>query len=157
MLGELLGLGARASDKQADEEELRAAAAALLVETASIDERFDEAERAAVRRLLEERFGLAAAQARRLLAEGERRRDASAQLYGFTRAVNERLEPAERIGLIEMLWEVALADGVLDPFEDTLLRRIGGLIDVSDRERGLARRRVLARREAGKTSTETEP
>jgi uncharacterized tellurite resistance protein B-like protein len=157
MLGELLGLGARASDKQADEEELRAAAAALLVETASIDVRFDEAERAAVRRLLEERFGLAAAQARTLLAEGERRRDASAQLYGFTRAVNERLEPAERIGLIEMLWEVALADGVLDPLEDTLLRRIGGLIDVSDRERGLARRRVLARREAGKTSTETEP
>ena len=44
-----------------------------------------------------------------------------------------------------MLWEVAYADGVLDPLEDTLLRRIGGLIDVSDRERGAARLRVVAR------------
>jgi uncharacterized tellurite resistance protein B-like protein len=154
MLGELLGLSTSASDRK---EELRVAAAALLVETASIDDQFDEAERATVRRLLEERFGLAAAQARQLLADGQRRRDASAQLYGFTRAVNERLDAPERVALIEMLWEVALADGVLDPLEDTLLRRIGGLIDVSDRERGLARQRVLARRGAGQTGTETEP
>ena len=154
MLGELLGLATSTSDK---EEELRVAAAALLVEAASIDDRFDEAERATVGRLLQERFGLAAMQARQLLADAQRRRDASAQLYGFTRAVNERLGAAERVALIEMLWEVALADGVLDPLEDTLLRRIGGLIDVSDRERGLARQRVLARRGAGQTGTETEP
>ena len=44
-----------------------------------------------------------------------------------------------------MLWEVAYADGTLDPLEDTLLRRIGGLIDVSDYERGAARLRVARR------------
>ena len=33
---------------------------------------------------------------------------------------NDRLSLAERIELIEMLWEVVLADGVLDPLEDTL-------------------------------------
>jgi uncharacterized tellurite resistance protein B-like protein len=154
MLGEILGLDTRAENK---DEALRVAAAALLVETALIDDRFDDAERTVVKRLLQERFGLAAAQARQLFAEGQRSRDASAQLYGFARAVNERLDPAERVALIEMLWEVALVDGVLDPLEDTLLRRIGGLIDVSDRDRGLARQRVLARREAGTTRTESEP
>ena len=93
MLGELLGLtGKTAGDK---EEVLRVAAAARLVETASIDDRFDESERNAATRLLQERFGLAAIEARRLLAEGQRNREASAQLYGFTRAVNERLDPAE--------------------------------------------------------------
>ena len=45
-----------------------------------------------------------------------------------------------------MLWEVAYVDGVLDQFEDTLLRRVGGLIYVTDRERGMARQRVLKRR-----------
>jgi uncharacterized tellurite resistance protein B-like protein len=44
-----------------------------------------------------------------------------------------------------MLWEVAYADGVLDPLEDSLLRRVGGLIDVSDHERGEAKQRVLRR------------
>ena len=42
-----------------------------------------------------------------------------------------------------MLWEVAYADGVLDEYEDSLLRRVGGLIYVPDRERGMARQRVL--------------
>jgi uncharacterized tellurite resistance protein B-like protein len=44
-----------------------------------------------------------------------------------------------------MLWEVAYADGVLDPEEDLLIRRISGLMYVEDRERVLARQRVAAR------------
>ena len=51
----------------------------------------------------------------------------------------------ERVELIEMLWEVAYAYGVLDEYEDSLLRRVGGLIYVPDRERGEARQRVLKR------------
>jgi uncharacterized tellurite resistance protein B-like protein len=43
------------------------------------------------------------------------------------------------------LWEVAYADGVLDPEEDLLIRRIAGLIHVTDRERVLAKQRVVAR------------
>jgi len=44
-----------------------------------------------------------------------------------------------------MLWEVVYADGHLDDYESNLLRRVAGLIHVSDRERGDARRRVLDR------------
>ena len=47
--------------------------------------------------------------------------------------------------VIEMLWDVAYADGVLDPEEDLLIRKIAGLIAVTDRERVLARNRVMAR------------
>lgn len=52
----------------------------------------------------------------------------------------------ERIGVIEMLWEVAYADGVLTGDEDTLIRRVAGLIDVSDWDRGDAKLRVRERR-----------
>jgi uncharacterized tellurite resistance protein B-like protein len=55
------------------------------------------------------------------------------------------MTPDERVDLVEMLWEVAFADGVLDPEEDLLIRRIAGLIAVSDRDRVLARQRVVAR------------
>ena len=60
----------------------------------------------------------------------------SAELFHFTRIINERLSFEERVEIIEMLWEVAYADGVLDEYEDSLLRRVGGLIYVPDRERG---------------------
>jgi uncharacterized tellurite resistance protein B-like protein len=55
------------------------------------------------------------------------------------------MEPARRIRLIEMMWEVAYADGKLDPEEDVLLRRVAGLIYISDEDRVAARQRVLSR------------
>ena len=127
------------------QDELAMAVAALLIETGRVDDTLDDTERQVIGRLLERRFGLAPDQARALEQAAERRAERSAQLFGFARTVNERTPHDWRIGLIEMLWEVAYADGVLDPLEDTLLRRIGGLIDVSDHERGAAKLRVLAR------------
>jgi uncharacterized tellurite resistance protein B-like protein len=148
MFGDLLGWigderARRLSDAGADE--LKLAAAALLVEAACADERFDPRERRVIEQLLARRFALTEAEAKRLLAAAEQARERSVQLFGFTRTLSQRLTPAERVGVVEMLWEVAYADGELDAMEDTLLRRIAGLVDVSDRERGLARQRVLAR------------
>lgn len=136
------GTGAAPAD---DRGALKLAVAALLAEAAGMDADFDEAERAAIARLLERRFGLDAAAARQLMAEGEKAAGEAVQLFGFARTVNERLDAAQRLELVEMLWEVAYADGRLDKHEDSLLRRIGGLVHVPDAERGAARRRVMQR------------
>ena len=124
---------------------LRLALTALLVEAGYSDDHFDENEREVISRLLESRFDLSHADARALLAAGEREARASAELFHLTRIINERLSFEERVGLVEMLWEVAYADGVLSEYEDSLVRRVGGLIYVSDRDRGMARQRVLGR------------
>jgi uncharacterized tellurite resistance protein B-like protein len=124
---------------------LRLALTALLVEAAYSDAHFDENERVVIGRLLESRFELSRADARALLAAGEREARDSAELFHLIRIINEKLSPEERVELVEMLWEVAYADGVLSEYEDSLVRRVGGLIYVSDRDRGLARRRVLDR------------
>jgi uncharacterized tellurite resistance protein B-like protein len=137
--------GAGRQDAGSHADELEVAVAALLVEIAGADESLGAAERGLIRQLLERRFGLAPEEAAALEAAAERRANASAQLFGFAHTITERLPRERRIEVIELLWEVAYADGVLDPLEDSLLRRIGGLIDVSDHERGEARLRVLAR------------
>ena len=127
-------------------DELQLAVAALLLEAAVVvDGDFDPHEREIVRRLLQRCFSLSPEDAQLLIAGAERRVEMSSQLFGFTSTVNSRLSRERKIELIEMLWEVAYADGVLDPLEDTLLRRIAGLIDVSDHDRGEAKRRVLQR------------
>jgi uncharacterized tellurite resistance protein B-like protein len=127
------------------QEGLQLALTALLIEAANCDDRFDERERGVIARLLESRFSLSRADADQLLAAGETAASESTELFHFTRVINDRLSFEERVGLIEMLWEVAYADGVLDEYEDSLLRRVGGLIYVPDRERGMARQRVLKR------------
>jgi uncharacterized tellurite resistance protein B-like protein len=126
-------------------DELQMAVAALLIETARVDHALSDRERGLIGGLLERRFNISRDDARALEAAAERRAERSAQLFGFARTINERWSHAQRVGLIELLWEVAYADGVLDPLEDSLLRRIGGLVDVSDHERGEARLRVLNR------------
>lgn len=126
-------------------DELQMAVAALLIETARVEHALSERERRLIGGLLERRFGILPDQARALEAAAERRAEQSAQLFGFARTINERVPREQRTELIELLWEVAYADGVLDPLEDSLLRRIGGLIDVSDHARGEARLRVLRR------------
>jgi uncharacterized tellurite resistance protein B-like protein len=132
-------------DLSGGRDELQLAVAALLAEAARIDDKFDEPERETIRRLLQQRFGLSIGDARALAQAAERRAEGSAQIFGFVRTINENVAPEKRGELIEMLWEVAYADGVLDPLEDSLLRRIGGLIDVPDQERGAARLRVVRR------------
>ncbi len=127
-------------------DELPLAVAALLLEAAMVvDGQFDERDRAIIMRLLERRFGLSDADANALFDAAKKRVAGSAQLFGFTSTINERLPRERRVEVIEMLWEVAYADGVLDPLEDSSLRRVGGLIDVSDHERGAAKLRVLRR------------
>ena len=129
-----------------EHDDLQMAVAVLLVEAARMDASFDEKERAAIQHLLAERFGLSEESTRRLLSQAEAKAEDTHQLYPFTRLAVEKMDYGLRIRLIEMLWEVAYADGVLDPDEDALVRRIAGLIYVSDQDRGAARQRVLARK-----------
>jgi uncharacterized tellurite resistance protein B-like protein len=126
-------------------DDLQVAVAVLLVEAARMDDRFEATERAAIERLLAAKFALSPESTKTLLAHAEDLAARSNQLHPFTRLAVERMDPKERIRLIEMLWEVAYADGVLDPEEDALLRRVAGLVYVSDADRVAARQRVLAR------------
>jgi len=130
------------------EDDLHLAAAALLVETACMDGHVDEAELDTIAALLESRFGLNADEARTLIEAGHKAIADSGQLYGFTRIIKDRFSDEERIRLIEMLWEVAYADGHVHHYESSLVRRVAGLIYVTDRDSGAARKRVLARRKS---------
>ncbi len=128
-----------------DRDGLQIAVAVLLVEAARMDDHFDDSERRLIERLLAQKFQLNPEQTKELVRKAVEIDERSNQLYPFTRLAVERMDAAQRIGLIEMLWEVAYADGVLDPEEDALLRRIAGLIYVSDVDRAAARLRVLER------------
>ena len=133
--------------RSADDKQL--AAAVLMVEAARMDGHFDDAERRVIEAIVGRHFGLDRGETDALLAAAMQTHDESNQLVGFTRTIKEAYSEPQRIELIEMLWEVAYADDELHDYEANLLRRIAGLIYVSDRDSGLARKRVLARRGEG--------
>src|ERR1700760_4921308 len=145
MFNQILSLLSGDAPASTRPDQLQVAVAALMVHAAAMDDTFDEAERRTIERLLGERFKLAPDAVKTLLAAAETRAKDSTQLYPFTRLAVEKLDEQGRIQLMELLWEVAYADGVLNPDEDTLLRRVAGLLYVSDYDRGEARKRVLRR------------
>ena len=146
MLDQILGfLSGTQPDADAALDQTLVAAAALLVEAARMDDHFDEGERAVIRRVLGNRFGLAEADTDKLLAAAERANHETNQLFRFTHVLVTRLSPEQRIPIIDMLWDVAYSKGTLSPEEDALIRKIAGLLYVPDRDRGLARQRALER------------
>ncbi len=138
--------GARAGAADIDaHEKVRLAAAALLVEAAMMDGTLDDLERASILSLLQDRFRLTTEEAGELLRDAETSVDRSTQLQPYARSIKDGFDYDERVGLIEMLWEVAYADGQLHDYESNLVRRICGLLYVSDQDSGAARKRALAR------------
>lgn len=136
---------ARSPDGRHNDEELRLAAAALLIEAARLDGQFDAKERARVASVLQARFTLDAAEVTSLIDAAAATVDGAVEIYGFTRKIEQHFDHDERVKLIEMLWEIAYADGKLHPFEANLLRRVAGLLYVTDQESGAARKRMISR------------
>lgn len=128
-----------------DRHTLQAAAAALLVEAARTDNTISAAERDRIIEVTRRHFNLSQEEAQDLLSAAVFDTEGAAPYYRYVSVINDRCPPDQRLWIIEMLWEVAYADGTLNDLEANLLRRIGGLLHVSDLERGAARKRVLER------------
>ena len=121
------------------------ALAVLLIEVARSDDGVEDRAQGVIQRALALRFGLERSEVIRLIKAAEERATEATDLFHFTRVVVENFTEEERIGVIEMLWEVVYSNGVLTGDEDALIRRVAGLIYVSDRDRREARRRVMQR------------
>jgi uncharacterized tellurite resistance protein B-like protein len=145
MLGRLKDLFASTEPRRHRRDELRVAAAALLAEAARLDGHVSQSEREAMQRLLAGRFDLASAEAAELVRDGEAAAADSTQLFAFTRIINRDWPVDERAELFEMIYEVIYADDSLHDLEANLMRRLGELIYLPDRERNEARLRVQRR------------
>lgn len=127
------------------EDNLRDATAVLLVQAALADGNFGSVERETIKVLLEKHFHLDSKESEEILTTAEQIEKDTNHILTFTQAIKTNYSTEERNEIIEMLWEVAYADGILHDYEAHLLRKIAGLIYVSDRERGESRKRVKKR------------
>jgi uncharacterized tellurite resistance protein B-like protein len=128
-----------------DDSDIQQAVAALLIHASRIDDSVDPAEIAARDRLLREKFDISDAEMATLVMEAEGAVADAADLYSFTRAIKEHYDREHRGRIVEMLWEIVLADGTIDPHEANLVWRVAGLLGFTTRENGDFRRAVQDR------------
>ena len=94
---------------------------------------------------LRELFGLDLAEATALLAEGREKAQHLTSFYAPVTVIKREYSMEQRIRLVEHLWRVAFADGLLNPYEDHYVRKIAHLLYVPNTDSMLARNRAKAR------------
>ena len=111
----------------------------------------DDPELSRARELLAGRYGLTPTEAGALLEAARAESDRAASLFRFTQLLNRQLGPDGKLELMQMLWEVAYADGRLDKYEDALMHKLADLLYVPVRD--LMRAKERAREKARETHT----
>jgi uncharacterized tellurite resistance protein B-like protein len=125
----------------------RVAAAALMVHVMDADGERRDAEKESLREALSQTYDVDGDALEDLFRAGEEADRDAIDLYAFTSVLKRTLDAAARNRFIELLWQVAYADGERHELEDNVVWRVAELIGVDSRERIEARRRV--QREAG--------
>jgi uncharacterized tellurite resistance protein B-like protein len=110
------------------------AAAVLLVETMRADAGIQPAERAAIMRILAERFSVAAEDVQELLQLAEERSAQANDFFSFTSVLNDRLGQPQKVDVIEQMWRVAYVDGSAAAGEIHVISKVAGLLHVTHGE-----------------------
>jgi uncharacterized tellurite resistance protein B-like protein len=109
---------------------LQLATAVMLVEVMRADASFHAAERAAVLAALRAKFGLSEEEAAGLTELAEAEAKSASDWFAFTSRINERFEMAQKLRMIEFMWDVAYADGHLSEHERHVMWRIADLLHI---------------------------
>ena len=148
MFGKLLS-GLMAPDPAPlPQEDAKLALTALLVRLARADGHYAPEEIERIDRITAARYGLSPFEAAALRREAEAVEAEAPDTVRFTRAIKDAVLYEDRIGVIEALWQVALADGERDADENALLRMVAPLLGVEDQDSARARQRVQAEQDA---------
>jgi len=123
-------------------DEKTVACAALLVEAAMVDGNFSDEERQIITALVEDRFLGDPGLSEVLISTAEAKARRSVELYSVTKIISQSFSYDERMDILQSIWEVVLSDGRVDDFEDQLMRRLSGLIHISDRDRAFSRQKA---------------
>lgn len=113
---------------------LQIATAALLIEMMRADMQISEEEKKTVKRTIRSKFDLSREEISDVIQFAEDKIWNATGYFEFTSLMNKGFTHAEKIKVIELLWEVAFADGILDKHEEHMVRRIASLIHVSHKD-----------------------
>ena len=113
---------------------LKLATAVLLVEVMRADSTIGAAERNAVVGTLREKFALADDELARLMELAELTAKSASDYHEFTSRINDSFAHAQKIQMVENMWQVAYADAHLDANENHLISKIAALLYVTQGE-----------------------
>ena len=115
--------------------------AALLIHAAKIDENYTNIEKEIIKKALVNLYDLNYVKAEELIKNAEKKEEESNQIIEFTGEI-KKYPIVSRLKIIEVIWTIVYSDGTSDSYESNLIRRICGLLYVSDKDNGIIKTKV---------------
>ena len=122
----------------------RIAVTVLLIRIAKTDYDYANIEKTRISSILERRYLISKSESEKLIQKAEKIEDEASDNIKFTKTIKKFIPIENRHQIIELFWELVLADGVRDDDENGLLRILGSLLGVNDRDIALSRQKVQA-------------
>ena len=114
---------------------------ALLIHAAKIDENYTEIEKKIIIKAIIQLYNTSFNESEKLLKLAEKKEEESNQIVEFTREIKKY--PIEfRLKIIEIIWKIVYSDDTSDNYESNLIRRICGLLYISDKDNGIIKKKV---------------
>ena len=113
----------------------------LLIHAAKIDENYTEVEKKIIITAIMHLNKINLSEAEKLLKLSEKKEEESNQIVEFTREIKKY--PMEfRLKIIEIIWKIVYSDNASDSYESNLIRRICGLLYISDKDNGIIKMKI---------------
>ena len=123
------------TDKKQDSEYKNIMIAALLIHAAKMDENYTDIERGIISRALSDFTHLPKNKIDEIIKLAEEKEKNSNQIIEYTKEIKKNSMDF-RLQIIELLWNIIYSDGIADQYETNLIRRICGLLYISDKDNG---------------------
>jgi len=115
---------------------------ALLIHAARADENYTEVEKKIITKAIMDLNNINFDKAAQILKDAEKKEEESNQILEFTREIKKY--PIEfRLKIIEIIWKIVYSDGKDDSYESNLIRRICGLLYISDKDNGIIKTKII--------------
>ena len=114
---------------------------ALLIHAAKIDEKYTDAEKEVIKKALINLNGIKTDEANDLLKLSEEKEGEQNQIVEFTKEI-KKMPMESRLKIIEVIWKIVYSDGTNDDYESNLIRRICGLLYISEKDNGIVKMKV---------------
>jgi len=114
---------------------------ALLIHAAKIDDNYTDVEKEIIKKALISLNAITLNEAEELLKKAEKIEQESNQIVAFTREIKKN-SMEFRLKIIEILWKIVYSDGSNDSYESNLIRRVCGLLYISDRDSGMIKLKI---------------
>ena len=118
--------------------------AKLFIEAASIDGEISEDENNHIKRILTNQLKLSQQKAKEIFDQAVSESQNQIEIWSKTKEIRDNMDYDERLKIVVHLWEIVLIDKVIDDYEANLMRRVAGLLYISDFDSAEARKNALA-------------